>query len=93
MLSWHGCVSRHGPAISTVTVAIRSVSLEVQLLGHPSHRLQGLGLLLLSQLLHRQESGTEFNFNICLSWINSNANTICKPKVSFIDNLGQRKVG
>ena len=63
MLSWHGCVSRHGPTISAVTVAIGSMALEVQLLGHPAHGLQRLGLLLFSQLLHCQESETDLNLN------------------------------
>ena len=76
MLSWHGRVSWHGPTISAVTIAIGSMALQVQLLGHPAHGLQGLGLLLLSKLLHCQESETDLNLKI-------NANTICKTK-SFL---------
>ena len=83
MLSWHGCVPRHGPAVPAVAIAIRTMALEVQLLGHPAHGLQCLGLLLLGQLLHGQKSETKCNLKICLTWLNPNANTICKTK-SFL---------
>ena len=39
MLSRHGCVPRHGPAISAVTITIRTMALEIQLLRHPTHGL------------------------------------------------------
>ena len=83
MLSRHGGIPWHGPAISAVAIAIRTMALEVQLLGHPAHGLQRLCLLLFGQFLHGQKSETKCNLKICLTWLNPNANTICKTK-SFL---------
>ena len=51
MLSWHGSVPWHGAAISAVAIAIWTMALEVQLLGHPTHGLRCLCLLLFGQFL------------------------------------------
>ena len=49
---------RHPPAVATAMtpITVRTMSLQVELLGHRVHLLEGLCLLLLSQLLHRQKS-------------------------------------
>ena len=95
MLSRHGRVLAHPPSVSAVSVAIRAVSLEVQLLGHPTHRLQGLGFLLFRQLLHREESES-VNFKVSesyLSLIDTNDFSKIESFSEFIDDLGWRLSG
>ena len=48
----------HPPPVAAAMtpITVRTMSLQVELLGHRVHLLEGLGLLLLGELLHREKS-------------------------------------